>query len=492
MEPGTVQKQTSLAPEQVLELVSRQVGSGLFEMWFSHPGRIVVQDGMIEVRAESDFEVKRLQQNFGNTMRSVALQLLGNQDAVRFVVSDAEAGKNSRALAVDAANQESQNRPPHMIRTPGFVPAKKPSARAARSTAPDETAGPDSGSIRKLQFRLNDFSYAPNSEMLQTAVGEAIRAPGRFSPLFFHGPAGSGKTHLAESIVHEFRRTHRAARAVSITAEQFTNSFIQSVRGGGLPLFRRKFRDLDMLAVDDIHFLGGKRATLGEFQYTLDHLLRAGKQIVLTSDRTPMETSDAIGDFASRMTGGLVCQIGWPDQAGRERIVNRFALERGLKIEPEGVTLVASRISGDARRLCGAVNRVVASTLASGLVADSETVMAAAGDLMQAVEQQTSLSQIELSVCECMGVTSTDLRSSRRTRRISTARMLAMWLSRKHTSNALSEIGDHFGGRSHSTVVAAQKRVDEMMELGNSIELVGRNSTMRDAVQTLQRRLRVS
>ena len=463
-------------PEDVLELISRQVGRGMFEMWFSHPGRIAVNNGVIEVRAESDFEVKRLQQNFGHTMRAVAFQLLNNPEAVQFTIADSDSAK----------------REPNPVRPPKFVASRNPSPITGGTTESAQVSQNEPGSIRKSRFRLNEFAFAPDSEMLQTAVREVIRAPGRFSPLFFHGPAGSGKTHLVEAIVHEFRRNHRSARAVSITAEHFTNSFIQSVRGGGLPLFRRKFRDLDLLAVDDIHFLGGKRATLGEFQYTMDHLIRAGKQIVLTSDRTPMETYDAIGDFASRMTGGLVCQIGWPDQAGRESIVSRFSAERGLKMESEAVELLASRISGDARRLSGAVNRVVASTLASGLVADRDTVLANAGDLLHSIEQQTSLSAIEQSVCECMGVTSTDLRSARRTKRISSARMLAMWLSRKHTPNALSEIGDHFGGRSHSTVVAAQKRIDEMINSENFVEFVGRNCTVKDAVKTLQRRLRVS
>lgn len=476
-------------------VLQQYISPEMFEMWFSQTGRLAVAEGQLVVAASTAFEAKRLQQGFGTALRQTATRVLGSPAA--WIVQIAPERLDSAQTSVSSANgRDDQNAgSPAACSNPAIPrseqtravesPERQPQGQTQGTSEPDAVPATP-------RFRLADLCFAPESEMLQTAIQQVLRAPGRFSPLFVHGPTGSGKTHLAESIAAEFRRTVRNARAICISSEQFTNSFIECVRGSGLPLFRRKFRDLDLLVVDDVQFLGGKKATLGEFQYTIDHLARAGKQIVLTCDRSPQEVAETLGDFSSRMTAGLVCQIAWLDQHGREQVVQRMAQERGLTLEPEAVEWIASRIQGDARRLSGAVNRVAAATLLNGLRANRDQAARAISDLPDATGRFTSLVAIEKTVCECMGVSSQDIRSSRRSKRISSARMLAMWLSRRFTPNALSEIGDHFGGRSHSTVVAAQHRIDELMASGEKIEFTGQICSLQEAIHGLQRRLRVS
>ncbi len=452
-------------------------------MWFSAPDRIELVHGCIVINAATQFEVKRLQQSFGGALRQVVLQLLGNVEHLKFVVVSPPGSTAARGLAGPDGGSALQR----TSETGGTVRGRE--GVAGSDPVPGENRRT---SARPQRFRLADFAFSAGSEMLRTAVQEVLANPGRFSPLYVHGPAGSGKTHLAEAIAVEFRKRNSGNRAVCITAEHFTNTFIQSIRGGGLPMFRRKFRDLDLLVVDDIHFLGGKRATLGEFQYTLDFLVRSGKQVILTADRGPDETLDALGDQSSRMAAGLVCQIGWPDQAGREKIVRRMASERNLKLDNAAVELVSSRISGDARRLSGAVNRIIAATLPSGENPDPGLIHSAIGDLFCSADQKTSLAMIEQTICECFGVSVPELRAKRRTKRISIARMLAMFLARKYTTSALSEIGDFFGGRSHSTVVAAQKRIEELIAAGEMVEFAGRSCRLGDAVEQFRRRLQLA
>ena len=167
---------------------------------------------------------------------------------------------------------------------------------------------------------MSGFYFGESNPLIEKAVEQSFRNPGRYSPLFVYGSVGSGKSHLLESYTHDFRKRLRMSRCVHLTAELFTGFFLHSLRGSGLPVFRRKYRDLDLLAIDDIQFFAGKRATLNEFQYTIDHLIRSGKQVLLSADRPPMELHDMGSEVATRVAAGLVCSLDYPDFESRCRI----------------------------------------------------------------------------------------------------------------------------------------------------------------------------
>ena len=318
---------------------------------------------------------------------------------------------------------------------------------------------------------LESFWFGETNRLAQVSVRQAFQSFGQFSPIFVYGPSGSGKTHLLESIAVDARKELRLRRCVFMSAEQFTTYFVQALRGTGLPTFRRKYRDLDLLAIDDVQFFGGKKATLSEFQFTIDSLHRAGKQVVLASDRPPIELNHFGAELTARLTAGLICPIEYPDEEGRAKIIQRMCKQRHVDMPSDVVNVIASRLGRDVRRLSGAVNRIYAVAQARQCKMTLEMANEVLADLFSVTSSGTSLPTIEKVVCEFCGVNPSELRSSSRRKSISSARTLAMYLSRQYTSSAYSEIGDYFGGRSHSTVIAANKKANLWIEENSAISL---------------------
>ncbi len=479
-------EETDFTPAALAASLEQMIGEPLFALWFSPADSLAVEHGKLVVTAGTEFELRRIQSRFAQAIGQLIRQLGNPGREVLFRVRQSSVGTQ----AVEQGVVTSENLLPadrsEIVRPKALPTSSQPRGpHVPRLDAAHQT--------RRPGYRLDEFAWSAESELLHTAVEQVQVAPGRFSPLLVTGPNGSGKTHLLEGIVSAFRQAGRTTRrAVVITAEHFTNSFVDGVRGSGLPVFRRNYRDLDLLAVDDIQFLAGKRATLAEFHYTVEHLVRAGKQVVLSADRPVHELCALMGEHGSRIAGGLVCQLAWPDEPARLKIVHRLARERGVGLEPDAAGFIASSFPGDARKLSGAINRVLAMGGGLARPIDVQAVRLATADLCGLQGHHATLASIEQTICESLGVTGSDLRSARRTRRVSSARMLAMWLSRQHTPSALSEIGDHFGGRSHSTVHAAQKRINQMLDGDELVEVSGRTCTMRDAIRSLQRKLRVS
>lgn len=317
-----------------------------------------------------------------------------------------------------------------------------------------------------------------------------VNDPGRMTPVLFHGPCGVGKSHLIAAIAQQLRTHCRMRRVVHMTSEQFTNDFTEAIKGGGLPMFRRKYRDVEALIIDDVQFLIGKKATLGEFKHTLDNLLRLGKQVILTADR-PLNDLHGLGsDVVGRLRGGLVSPLMPIDEQTRAALLQRDIDEAGIAIPADVVKQIAGRTVGDGRVLQGIVKRLiaVASQTTVGLTWDQ--CWNAVYDLVQATQPVVRLGDIERVVCEVFGLAPTSLQSSSKTRTIAQPRMLAMFLARKYTPAAYKEIGDYFGNRRHSTVISAEKTVEEWLR-ENTAMGDARGLTVRDAIRHVETHLQV-
>ena len=509
--------------DSLLARIAELIGPVRCELWFGGAGRVLRSDSEVVFFFDSDFELNRVQRHHGIQLRHAVEGLFGSEVGVQFSVLPTASGQAEQA-------EQSGERDGHTVEPAEGMPGdrliaeerplgingvrervrKAPLAAArigaakigaskigevksgvGKVAAAGVDAGSGNGAVNRRSHTLEEFWFGEENQLLQKALAENFKTPGHFSPLLIYGPTGVGKSHLLNAICRQFRAEGKLRCCVSLTAEQFLNEFVYGLRKSGLPMFRRKFRDLDLLAIDDIHFLGGKAATINEINVTLDHLSKAGKQVILTTDRMPAELNQISKELSGRLQGGLNCPLRYPGVEGRRWILDSICRQRGWNFSSEVLELVALGIERDCRRLNGALNRLRAAELANGKSTTKESAERDLKDLIGAVTAVTTLPRIEQLVCDACGIPASELRSESRTKRISTARMLAMWLSRQHTNNALSEIGDYFGGRSHSTVVAAQKRIEQWLESGEKIELESGALPLKEAVQVLARRLRV-
>lgn len=497
----------------IVERLADRLGLVRYELWFSGSGSVEFADSTVFIRSESNFTLNRLQNKFGKDVREVVNAVCGAHVEIEFSVRPAKQSKipvsrkplrNQACLfeVADPASESAQSNQPEsesvQFADSDHVAKSASSASSADAAVPTDSANdvgrPASRSkSSRSKYSLKDFWFGSSNRIARASVEQVTETPDQFTPLLIHGPSGTGKSHLLEAVTNFYRRRLGKKRCVYLTAEQFTSLFVGALRDNrGLPVFRQKYRDLDLFAIDDIQFLAGKTATLNEFQFTLDTLVRQGKQVILSSDRSLLELSALGSDLVNRLAGGLSCPLTWPDHEGRVFIVNRMCRERNFKLPAEVVNLVAGQITRDVRRLSGAVNRLRAVSISRGQPAMTvEFAAEALKDLLVMSNLGTSMVTIESAVCELTGVKPADLRSSSRRKTISSARMLAMYLARAHTNSALSEIGDYFGNRSHSTVIAAQKKIAAMISDNAELKFSSSNYPVKDAIEQIRSKLRV-
>ena len=472
---------------EIADLLTERIGLARFDLWFTSRDRIAHDEYTILVYAENNFSLQRIQNTFGLDVRNVVDRVCGPQFEIQYqLLSEQKTPQPNSNGAVtnqpSPAAHEDKNQELGQTATIRFAPASETELAKQNSVVP-----------QRRSRTVKSFWFGPNNGLVNAGVDSLFEQPGQFSPFFVYGPTGCGKTHLLESITNDFRRRLRQKRCVFLSAEQFTSQFVSSLRGGtGLPMFRRKYRDLDLLAIDDIQFLAGKRATLGEFQHTIDNLIRNGKQVIVASDRPPIELGHLGNEISARLSQGLTCPIQYPDFDGRLQIVRRMCRERNLELPANVLRLICDQLAKDVRRLSGAVNRLHAYSVATAQTITPEFAQQVLCDLFSLSGPNcTSMITIEQAVCELCGVKPAELKSSSRQKRISSARMLAMYLSRQYTGSAFSEIGDYFGGRSHSTAIAAEKKVTKWLADNEGIALPHAVYPAKEVVRRIESNLRI-
>lgn len=343
---------------------------------------------------------------------------------------------------------------------------------------------------------FSGFVTGPCNELaLRTAKTVAGRL-GHYGPLLLYGPAGVGKTHLQHAIVQEVRSTTPRIRAIRLTAEQFTSEFLEALNGRTSPSFRHKYRSVDVLLIDDIQFLVGKRATLEELLITIDSLQERGKQVVLSCAGTPAELQKVSPELVTKISGGLAIPIELPDYATRLELVRQFLAQMhpviGMSIDGEVASLIANQIAGSARQLRGAINRLIVTSEAWGKPLTADLARTVLAEYMQQITPSVRLADIQQAVCKVFQVEPSSLKSKSKSRTVAEPRMLAMWLACSLTRSALGEISEYFGRRSHSTVISAQRRIDKMVSQGTSISVADRSCKVEEAIQQVRAALRIA
>ncbi|MEO1497698.1 MAG: DnaA/Hda family protein [Planctomycetota bacterium] len=442
------------------------LGAERFSVWFDDAVRLGVEGPAVTVTAPSAFQRDRLRKQFHKTLTQAA-QACCMTDAVEYRVS-AALPDEARAKATSKAGRPARER----VKTEDVADEQAKPATVAR---------PFDGWV------TND-----SAAEAETACRQIVDGQLHASPILLWGRPGVGKTHLLHAVADGVRRRMPKRRVLLITAEQFIVGFVAAIRGAGLPSFRQKHRGVGLLLLDNAHQLLGKQRTTEEFLSTLDHIAMAGGQVVLTSDRSPTELAEMGPELASRFAGGVSAPIQMPDVACRVTLIDRAAAERGIELPPRARDALATSLNGGAREVSGALNRLGIMQQAFALPIDEELARRVAAEINQLATPRVGIRQIEAAVCDVFGVGPKELRSSKRTKAVTEPRMLAMYLSRKLTGSAWSEIGDHFGKRSHSTAIAAHRRVERLLASGASPRLAGQAGDLHDAIRRVESALRIA
>lgn len=341
--------------------------------------------------------------------------------------------------------------------------------------------------------RLNDFVAGSGAQIALSAATHFISDEARPGQgMYVFGPTGVGKTHLLEGIADALRRSPQPPQVLLLTAEQFTNQFTSALRAQGLPAFRQRFRTVDVLLVDDVDFLDGKVRVQEEFLHTLQQIESMGHRFVLAGDRHPRMLSRTRPELVTRFLAGITCRIELPDTRTREEIVARKARGMGMLLPPEAARIIARARCSSVREIEGSLCNLRNLQRATGGPLSAAMARQVVGLLERDCVRVVRLPDIERVVCETFGVTVEDLRSNRRTRGLSEPRMLAMFLARRHTRAAYSEIGRYFGGRNHATVISAEKKIQSALESGAPMRVALDNWPLADLVESLEQQLQAS
>jgi len=342
----------------------------------------------------------------------------------------------------------------------------------------------------RLPRRLDDFVTGPSNRLAHAAAQEVVYTAGTaFNPLLIHGGVGLGKTHLLEGVARGLRLSRPGLNVLWLTAEAFTNSFLESMRAGTLSSFRTRHRGLGALAIDDVHFLAGTRATQSEFLHTFNALIERGAPIIMTADEHPRRISRLSDELVTRFLGGMVVKLESPDMATRRAILQAKSTARGVSIPAAVLDYIGEHLRSSVRELEGALHSVIAHALLTGKRLDLSLARAALRDTIRHTSTTVGLRDVEHAVCQLFQIDAEGLRSESRARALAYPRMLAMYLARKHTGAAYSEIGRYFGGRNHSTVISAEKKVRGWLHDEERSALLPGFETMADILTVLEQTL---
>jgi chromosomal replication initiator protein len=335
--------------------------------------------------------------------------------------------------------------------------------------APPDAPTPHADCDFHPKLTFDQFVIGRSNRLAHAAALAVAEMPGQaYNPLFLYGPPGLGKTHLLHAIGNYLRAHGRGLRVRSTTAERFTNEFVAAVHGHGIDAFKVRFRDTDVLLIDDVQFLQKKIKTEEEFFHTFNALHETGSQLVLTCDRLPADMAALEARLLERFQAGLVTELTPPDFATRMAILRKRVHLDGIELTDEGALhVIARRITSNARALEGALIRVVAYHSLTRRPIDAELAAEVLAGLHPHAPRPSApptIERVQELACEAFGITHDDLLSSARTARLAWARQVAMYLARQHTGASLPAIGERFGGRNHTTVLYACRRTAERID----------------------------
>ncbi|WP_100401285.1 chromosomal replication initiator protein DnaA [Bacillus sp. FJAT-42315] len=427
---------------KVLQSIEKKISKPSFDTWLKSTKAYSLQGDSITITAPNDFARDWLEGHYSQLISGVIGEITGEQLAVRFIIPE---------------NQQSEE----------FDVSK---AKKRQNKKEDAHEFPQS--MLNPKYTFDTFVIGSGNRFAHAASLAVAEAPAKaYNPLFIYGGVGLGKTHLMHAIGHYVLEHNPEAKVVYLSSEKFTNEFINSIRDNKAVDFRNRYRNVDVLLIDDIQFLAGKEQTQEEFFHTFNTLHEESKQIIISSDRPPKEIPTLEDRLRSRFEWGLITDITPPDLETRIAILRKKAKADNLDIPNEVMLYIANQIDTNIRELEGALIRVVAYSSLINKDVNADLAAEALKDIIPSSKPKTiTIQNIQKVVGEQYNVKLEDFKAKKRTKSVAFPRQIAMYLSRELTDFSLPKIGEEFGGRDHTTVIHAHEKISRLLETDSQLQ----------------------
>jgi chromosomal replication initiator protein len=475
------QTQLQATWEQILKKLEDSLNKTAIETWLSSIVPLSLTTSEIELGTPTDFSREWIEKHYVPFISDASFEVTQAKLTIKITSMNLVPAEPDTSLQQPSSRNSTTFSEPQMIQS---TLLDEQSQSTSMRMIPSQIAPGDSSSLNP-KYIFETFVTGNSNRFAHAAALAVAESPAKvYNPFFMYGGVGLGKTHLMHAIGHKILQNHPEMRVLYISSEKFTNELINSIRDGKPEAFRQKYRNIDVLLVDDIQFLSKKEHTQEEFFHTFNTLHDANKQIIISSDRHPREIQTLEDRLRSRFEWGLITDIQAPDLETRIAILRKKALIENLNVPNDVMVYIASRIDNNIRELEGALTRVVAyASLNKQLISNELAAEALKNVFPTGKTKQITLELIQEIVASYFKIKIDDLIAKKRTRNLAFPRQIAMYLCRELTDTSLPRIGEIFGGRDHTTVIHAHVKIsrerNEDMKLNNIIkELIQRIESM--------------
>jgi len=444
--------------EKVASILRRSVPRQQFETWFRGMRLTGMSPDRATFTVPNNFLREWILRKYTGALRAAMREALGSDVEIDLQIADDgdpgranDAGPVERAANPGPAGRERDGR--------RMTPTLNAPASGRTGHAPSPAYG-EWDIVLNPQYVFENFVPGPSNNFAFAAATAVADSPGKtYNPLFLHGSVGLGKTHLLQGICHRMMERRPDMRILYLSCETFVNHFVNAVANGELDNFRFRYRHVDVLLIDDIHFLANRERTQEEFFHTFNTLYNANKQIILSSDSTPAEIPTLEERLVSRFKWGVVARIDAPHYETRIAIITRKIRMHGMVFPDDVVKFIGENVHSNIRELEGAVNKLVSMAHITGKPIDVDMAREALRDLVPPAATRVSVDGIMRCVADRFGLSVRDITGKRRHRHVARARHVSMYLARRLTEHSLEEIGGYMGGRDHTTVMHGFQRI---------------------------------
>jgi chromosomal replication initiator protein len=428
-----------------------EFGEAAFRSWLKPLTLVGHRGAEIRVGVPTRFMRDWIVSHYGDRLRAL---WSGENPDIRAVEVIVDSGRPQLARAIPPDSGQAVGLPV----VDGAADAVAPRALNGTAAVQDDVSAP-----LDPRFTFDNFVVGKSNELAYAAahrVAEAKTVP--FNPLFLYGGVGLGKTHLMHAIAWHIKRRTPGRRVIYLSAEKFMYQFIRALRHKNTMAFKEQFRSVDVLMIDDVQFISGKDSTQEEFFHTFNALVDQNRQVIISADKSPSDLEGLEERMRSRLGWGLVADIHPTTYELRLGILQSKAENLGIEIPVKVIEFLAHKITSNVRELEGALNRIVAHATLVGRPITLETTQEVLHDLLRANDRRVTIEEIQKRVAEHFNIKIGDMHSARRARAVARPRQVAMYLAKQLTSRSLPEIGRKFGGRDHTTVMHAVRKVEEL------------------------------